>query len=89
MDTGNSEVQEPIFPKKICVGSLRSQQLKRSIFSQFLLLIYNSRTIIIISFLSQEYLQVFMYIYSSKKVLHHLYYIHVFPKILQTYRKIT
>ena len=29
---------------------------------QFLLLIYNSRTIVIISFLSQEYLQVFMYI---------------------------
>ena len=31
-------------------------------FFQFLLLIYNSRTIVIISFLSQEYLQVFMYI---------------------------
>ena len=28
-------------------------------------------------------------IYSSKKVLHHLYFIHVFPKILQISRKIT
>ena len=42
-------------PKKF--GSLRSQQ-----FFQFLLLIYNSRAIVIISFLSQKYLQVFMYI---------------------------
>ena len=48
------------FPKKI--GSLRSQLLTSEIFFQFLLLIYNSRTIVIISFLSQEYLQVFMYI---------------------------
>ena len=30
-----------------------------------------------------------LFIYSSKKVLHHLYYIFVFPKILQTSRKIT
>ena len=44
-------------PKKF--GSLRSQQLTSfKIFFQFLLLIYNFRTIVIISFLSKEYLQV-------------------------------
>ena len=57
MDTANEEVQEPIFPKKIQLASLAAAYS-----FQFLLLIYNSRTIVIISFLSQEYLQVFMYI---------------------------
>ena len=61
MDTANLEVQEPIFPQKIGLASLAAAY-KLNIFSQFLLLIYNSRTIVIISFLFQEYLHVFMYI---------------------------
>ena len=48
-------------PKKIRLASLAAAY-KLKIFFQFLLLIYNYRTIVITSFISQEYLHVFMYI---------------------------
>ena len=57
MDTANPPPQQK---KKKRLASL-SAAYKLNIF-QFLLLIYYSRTIVIISFLSQECLQVFMYI---------------------------
>ena len=60
MDKANSEVQAPIFPQKLRLASLAAAY-KLNIF-QFLLLIYNYRTIVIISFISQEYQHVFMYI---------------------------
>ena len=60
MDTANKEVQEPIFSPKIGLASLAAAY--KLIFFQFLLLIYNYRTIVIISFISQEYLHVFIYI---------------------------
>ena len=47
-------------PKNLARFARSSLQVEY--FFQFLLLIYNSRTIVIISFLSQEYLKVFMYI---------------------------
>ena len=49
------------FPPKNSARFARSS-LQVKYFFQFLFLVYNSRRIVIISFLSQEYLQVFMYI---------------------------
>ena len=43
----------------------------------------------LIIFIFYNWIDVGWHLYSSKKVLHHLYFIHVFLKILQTARKIT
>ena len=60
MDTQIKRCKSQFSPKNL--ARFARMQLTSYIFFQFLLLIYNSRTIVIKSFLSQEYLQVFMYI---------------------------
>ena len=60
MDTANEEVQDPIFLQKIWFALLAAAY--KLIFFQLLLRIYNFRTIVIMSFLFQEYLHVFMYV---------------------------